>query len=118
MAVYAKAVSRRTYQYGGIGYGKESAPPSKNLTVCRVGYADGFLRQEKNGTDGWQMNAGPLCMDVCIRLGNVKVGTYLPIMTDAEQVAETVGTIPYEVLCAATRRAEFIYDEETVFCGR
>ena len=42
----------------------------------------------------------------------------IPIMTDAEAVAAATGTVAYEVLCAATRRAEFIYDEETAFCRR
>ncbi len=118
MTVYAKAVSRRTYQYGGVGYGEERIPSTKELTVFRVGYADGFLRQRDNGMQDYGLNAGTLCMDACIRYGNGKPNCYVPIMTDAEKVAVEVGTIPYEVLCAATRRAEFIYDEETVFCGR
>ena len=41
-----------------------------------------------------------------------------PGKTDAETVATATGTVAYEVLCAATRRAEFVYDEETVFRGR
>lgn len=119
MAVYAKAVANRTYQFGGVGYGEEKAIESpKQLTVCRVGYADGFLRQSNNGTDGWERNASALCMDACIRQTAVKRGQYLPMMTDAKAVADAAGTIVYEVLCAATRRAEFVYDEETVFCGR
>ena len=118
MAVYTKAVGNRIYQYGGVGYGEERAvAPPRQLTVCRVGYADGFLRQRKNGTDGWETNANALCMDACIREADVRRGGYLPIMTDAEAVADATGTIVYEVLCAATRRAEFIYDEEAVFCG-
>ena len=119
MSVYAKAVANRTYQFGGVGYGEEKMPEqSKALTVYRVGYADGFLRQRENGLDGWETQSNVSCMDACIRQGRVPHGQYLPIMTDAEAVATVTGTVAYEVLCAATRRAEFIYDEETSFCGR
>lgn len=119
MTVYAKAIACRTYQFGGIGYGEERTPEqSKDLTVFRVGYADGFLRQRENGTDGWQTQAGVSCMDACIRQGRFLQGQYLPIMTDAEAVATATGTVAYEVLCAATRRAEFVYDKESSFCGR
>ena len=119
MAVYAKTIACRTYQFGGIGYGEEKAPErSKDLTVIRAGYADGFLRQRENGTDGWQTQAGVSCMDACIRQGRFLQGQYLPIMTDADAAATVTGTVAYEVLCAATRRAEFIYDKESSFCGR
>lgn len=110
MAIYAKAVSRRSYQYGGVGYGEEVIFPPKALTVFRVGYADGFLRQPNNGMKNYALNASPLCMDACIRHGNVEPNGYAAVMTDAAEAAAVVGTIPYEVLCAATRRAEFIYD--------
>lgn len=118
MAVYAKAVGNRIYQFGGAGYGEERAPSEKQLTVLRVGYADGFLRQRENGTVDWQTNANVLCMDACIRQGKWQRGQYLPVMTDADEVALVTGAVAYEVLCAATRRAEFVYDEESSFCGR
>lgn len=119
MTVYAKAVGNRIYQFGGVGYGKEElSEPLQELTVYRVGYADGFLRKRDNGMDGWENNANVLCMDACMRKGKFPQGQYLPIMTDAETVAAATGTVAYEVLCAATRRAEFVYDEESSFCGR
>ena len=34
------------------------------------------------------------------------------VMTDAAETAKATGTISYEVLCAATRRAEMTYDDE------
>ncbi len=118
MTVYAKVVAGRKYSFGGLGYGKETAEAVGHLSVCRVGYADGFLRQRENGMDGWPNNANNLCMDACIRFGKKKKGAWLPIMTDADQTAAQVGTIAYEVLCAATRRAELIYDEDATFCRR
>jgi alanine racemase len=117
MEVYAKVVAGRKYVSGGLGYGEEARSLSiDRLFVCRVGYADGFLRQKRNGIEGWQDNANNLCMDACIRFGDIRRGAWVPILTDAEKTAKELGTIPYEVLCAATRRAELIYDDETAFC--
>ena len=119
MSVYAKVVATRKYVYGGLGYGEEvDGDCIGRLSVCRVGYADGLLRQRENGMVDWQDNLANLCMDVCLRSGERKRGEWLPIMTDAEKMARAVGTISYEVLCAITRRAELIYDNETAFCGR
>ena len=119
MTVYAKAVGARKFVFGGAGYGKEiKAEKPERLSVVRCGYADGFLRQKENGILGWERNANNLCMDGCIRVGKEKRGEWLPIMTDAVETAKKTGTIAYEVLCAATRRAEFVYDDEIAFCGR
>ena len=119
MTVFAKVVAGRKYTFGGFGYGEEMrGVTAERVSICRVGYADGFLRQCKNGIDGWQDNANNLCMDACIRLGNMRKGEWIPILTNADETARAVGTIAYEVLCAATRRAELIYDDETAFCGR
>ena len=53
MQVYAKTVASRTYAFGGKGYGKDCSKKErltlKRLSVCRFGYADGFLRKRKNG---------------------------------------------------------------------
>lgn len=111
MTVYAAAVESRKYAYGGAGYGKELAKHERPnfLSVLRVGYADGFLRKKENGAAGFERNANNLCMDACIRKGKYKRGEEVPILTDAFETAKRAGTIAYEVLCAATRRAERIY---------
>ena len=44
-------------------------------------------------------------------------GFKIRAVTDAAETARITGTISYEVLCAATRRAEMVYDNAT-FCGR
>lgn len=113
MEVYAKTVAEREYSFGGAGYGipRTALKKGERLTVCRYGYADGFLRNPKNGVCDEQMQTGNLCMDACIRKDG-RVGEEIPIMTDAEQTAKRTGTISYEVLCACTKRAEFIYDNE------
>lgn len=111
MTVYATAVESRKYAYGGAGYGKELAQSERGnfLSVLRLGYADGFLRKKENGTTGFERNANNLCMDACIRKGRCARGEEVPILTDADETAKSAGTIAYEVLCAATRRAERIY---------
>lgn len=111
MTVFATIVESRRYAYGGAGYGKElgEAERPNFLSALRVGYADGFLRKKENGAVGWEKGVNDLCMDACIRKGKHKRGEELPILTDASETAKIAGTIPYEVLCAATRRAERIY---------
>ena len=119
MTVFAKVVANRKFVFGGLGYGAETDGANLDrLSVCRVGYADGFLRQRENGMADWQNNANNLCMDACIRLGDFTKGEWLPILLDADETAKKTGTIAYEVLCAATRRAELIYDDDVAFCGR
>lgn len=119
MTVYAEVAASRRYAQGGAGYGEEKPLLKKGerLTVLRCGYADGFLRNRKNGTCGFERNVNELCMDACVRKGGTaksgeKKGALLPVMTDADETAKAAGTISYEVLCAATRRAETVYDYE------
>ena len=111
MSVYATVAGTRKFIDGGAGYGDEKTPrETDRLSVVRFGYADGFLRLKDNGTDGYEDNANNLCMDACLRWGDYPKGKRIPIMTDALETAKRTGTISYEVLCAATRRAEMEYD--------
>lgn len=115
MAVYAVSLGERKIRFGGLGYGKslteEELSKNPSVYLLRMGYADGFLRKVENGVNGFQSNANNLCMDVCLRTGRAERGKSIPILTEAEKTAKATGTIPYEVLCAATRRAEFLYEE-------
>ena len=96
-----------------MGYGvlcEEAKTHLSYLTVWRVGYADGFGWKKDNGMNGGEKNLSNLCMDVCVRKGRRVRGSFTPVMTDAAETAEKSGTICYEILCAATRRAEFVYE--------
>lgn len=115
MSVWAEVSATRIYQGGGVGYGNATIPTQENLAVLRCGYADGFLRKKKNGIFQFHKNANNLCMDACIQIDKKKKGEWVPVLVDAKQTAEETGTISYEVLCAATRRAEMVYDDVT-FC--
>lgn len=111
MTVYAVTTAQRKYHYGGCGYGiVGDCPQGVSLSVDRFGYADGFLRRKENGVIGAETHANNLCMDACIRRANNKVGQWRMILSDADCIARQTGTISYEVLCAATRRAELIYE--------
>ena len=114
MEVFARTIVNRKYTFGGAGYGaafsEREKAETERLSVCRFGYADGYLRSRQNGVLGFEQNAGNLCMDACIRRNTSKRGTLVPILTDAAETALYTDTIPYEVLCAATRRAEFVYE--------
>lgn len=114
MTLYGQIVTNRHSSYGGMGYGaawqKEDIQTLGRISIGRFGYADGFLRQQRNGMHGGENNANNLCMDVCLRTGVRKRGERIPILTDAAKTAQIAGTITHEVLCAATRRAEFVYD--------
>ncbi|MCH5146728.1 MAG: alanine racemase [Clostridiales bacterium] len=99
-----KVFARRTQVTEFIGGGAGYAHARKNykyLSVYRLGYADGFARTVPLGENN-------LCMDAFLR---VEGGELLPVLENAEHYAKRCGTISYEVLCAATRRAEIIYEE-------
>lgn len=110
MSVYAYAVGARKPSFGGVGYGKALPKNIKRLTVYRVGYADGFLRKQQNGMHGNENNVNHMCMDACLRKGRTEKGRKIRILQDAAQTAKAVKTISYEVLCAATKRAERMYE--------
>lgn len=100
LKVYARRAQTTRFYGGGAGY----APAEKQfnrLSTYRLGYADGFPRSSPLGT-------GKLCMDAFIREGGKKMQ---PVLENAEELAMANGTISYEILCAATRRAEIVYEE-------
>ena len=110
MSVKGKILLTRRLSFGGVGYGELTAQKGEWISLARGGYADGFLRKKENGAFGYENNRNNLCMDVCLRKGRKNRGVWTPLLVDADKTAAATGTIPYEVLCAATRRAEIVYD--------
>lgn len=104
----------------GISYGHlyRTSRPSK-IAVLPVGYADGFPRRLSRAgrvlvNGRFAPIAGAICMDQCMAditdIPDVKPGDPV-IMLDtadnkisAECLAETVGTISYEILCGIGKR--------------
>lgn len=106
MKLYTRAMQTHTFTGGGVGY-FEAKKEYRALTAYRLGYADGFSR---NGRAGLRAE-GKLCMDSCISVGKAVYGGKKLVFSDAGKIARETDTISYEILCAATRRARFVYVE-------
>ena len=111
MSIQATVTAGRKASYGGAGYGAPCINNKQNLEVLRFGYADGFLR-DKRGVFPADDKSQTLCMDVCITNGKRRRGQQVTVLSNAELQAKAANTISYEVLCAVTRRAEFVYEYE------
>lgn len=110
--------------YGGIFETKEST----RIGVIPYGYADGFTRCLSNRyslmtADGPAAVRGKICMDMCMidltNLPNIDVGDEVEIFGDhnpLETMAEMADTIPYELVCAVSKRVPrfFIQDGQVV----
>ncbi len=103
MRIYACAAACRAYRGGGAGYGGYTAEEGSPLSVVRCGYADGFFRSGGIG------NVNDLCMDACLYPQKLKKYGRVCVLSDAEEYARAHGTIAYEVLVHAGRRAVKIY---------
>ena len=95
----------------------------RRIGVVPVGYADGLPRTLSNRwslmtKDGPAPIRGRICMDMCMvdltDLPNVRTGDEVVVFGDGnpvEDMAETVGTITYELLCAVSKRVPRVYIE-------
>lgn len=105
-----------------VGYGRHwQAPIDTNIAIVAIGYGDGYPRTAPNGTPVWVNGrrvpiAGRVSMDMlsidlgpdgCEQVGDEVIlwGNELP----AEEVAQYVGTIAYELITKLTTRVELEY---------
>ena len=102
MKIYAFVAQSGTPFGGGAGYAA-AAKRYAALHTLRVGYGDGFFREGGLGAEG------KLCMDACVREGELPFGRRVCVLADAERYAREHGTAAYEVLVSAGRRAEKRY---------
>jgi alanine racemase len=108
-----------------IGYGRKgNAITDMNIAVVPIGYADGINRKLGNGVVKFRVNGkfaptiGNICMDMCmLDVTGIKVnegdtviifGEDLPV----NDLAEKLGTIPYEILTSISSRVNRIYYQE------
>jgi alanine racemase len=94
------------------------------IGVVPYGYADGFLRCLSNRysvmtSQGAAEVRGKICMDMCmIDLSDkpdVGVGDEVVIFGQSnpiENMADIAGTIPYEIVCAVSKRVHRVYLED------
>jgi alanine racemase len=108
-----------------IGYGRKGvANKEMQIAILPIGYADGFSRKLGNENGEVKINGekypviGNVCMDmimVDITGGNVKEGDLAIIFDDQESLislANSMETIPYEVLTSVSSRVKRVYFRE------
>ena len=109
-----------------ISYGRKFKTERKSIiATLPIGYADGYSRM-LSGKANVIVNGkfapvvGTICMDQCMiditDVGDVKVGDEVILMGscgnikfDAEDIAEILGTISYEVICMISKRVPRVY---------
>lgn len=108
-----------TLSYGRTYTLKETA----KIATVSVGYADGYMRNLSNkaivSVCGHEVKqTGRICMDQCMidvtAVNNINVGDEVILFggsdkISAENMAELIGTIGYELVCAVGRRVPRIY---------
>lgn len=105
-----------------IGYGRHGKVSSggTDIATIPVGYADGINRHLGRGNATFSLNGhrvptiGNICMDMCmldVTGLDAKVGDTVTIFGEdptVTEIADILGTIPYEVLASVPRRIERI----------
>lgn len=128
MSLKARVTQTRTIPQGAtISYGRTfTTRRTTHTAVISAGYADGFSRRLSNKAtvtiNGKRYpQIGRICMDVCMadvtdgydEPGGVRAGDEVTIIGDggmsAEEAAQIVGTINYELTCLITNRVKRIY---------
>ena len=107
---------------GTIGYGRHGkvAPEGTVIATIPVGYADGIDRHLGRGAASFEVGGhrvptiGNICMDMCmidVTGTGAKVGDTVTIFGKSptvSELADILGTIPYEILTSVPRRIERI----------
>ncbi len=112
------------YESGtSVSYGRrfETARRTR-MGVLAIGYADGLPRILSNSCSfyakgGFAPQRGNICMDMCMAdltdLPDVDVGSEVEIFGEHNDIcalSETAHTIPYELLCAVSKRVPRVYE--------
>lgn len=113
-------IKHLTAQDGTIGYGRHGhiSPAGTVIATIPVGYADGVDRRLGNGAVSFMLNGhrvptiGNICMDMCmldITGVPAEVGDTVTVFGEepaASELADILGTIPYEIFTSVPRRIE------------
>lgn len=108
-----------------IGYNRRGVlKRHSRIATVPVGYADGLNRRLGNGNASFLVNGclcptvGNICMDICmidVTDATCELGDPVEIFGDnipASRLADTLGTIPYEILTSVSTRVKRIYYRE------
>ena len=105
-----------------VSYGRHYRTEARTrMGVLAIGYADGLFRCLSDKCS-FETKAGPapqrgrICMDLCMLditgLDEVDVGSEVEIFgekNDIRQLSDAANTIPYEFLCAVSKRVPRVY---------
>ncbi len=106
-----------------VGYSRRTfVNRQSRIAVVPIGYADGLDRRLSNGNGEAIVRgrraaiAGNVCMDICMLditdIPDAKVGDEVVLFGDENpvwQMADRIGTIPYEILTGIGRRVKRVY---------
>ena len=108
-----------------VGYGRKGVLNKKSrIAALPIGYADGVNRHLGNGKGKMWVNGnlapivGNVCMDVTmIDVTDIdcKEGDIVELFGEnirVEEIADTLGTIPYEILTTVSSRVKRVYFRE------
>lgn len=108
-----------------VGYGRKGLVKRNTvLAVLPIGYADGYDRRLSNGVGKVFVKGqvvpviGNICMDMCmidVTGLQVSVSDEVELMGEhilVSDIAESIGTIPYEILTGISQRVKRIYLQE------
>ncbi len=108
-----------------VGYGRKGVVDKETeIAVLPIGYADGYDRRLSNGVGKVYVNGqiasviGNICMDMCmidVTGLQVSVGDEVELMGEhilVSDMADTIGTIPYEILTGISQRVKRVYLQE------
>ncbi len=103
MKIYSPVICKRTLKRGESAlYGDKKSKKNVEISLVRVGYADGFFRKSGGG------RFSNRCMDITA-YKNREYLRLLPVFEDADMLAKENRTINYEVLTQVAKRTEKIY---------
>jgi len=109
-----------------VGYGRKGLLTRDSIiATVRIGYADGFGREQGNGRGKMYLHGyfAPVVGNVCMDMTMIDV-TGIPGVTEGDSVevfgsslpvqavAATAGTIAYEVMTGISQRVKRVYLEE------
>ena len=108
-----------------VGYGRKGVVNrTAKIAVLPIGYADGYDRGLSNGVGKVFVNGhiapviGNICMDMCmidVSGLQVSVGDEVELMGEhilVTDIANSIGTIPYEILTGISQRVKRVYLQE------
>lgn len=108
-----------------VGYGrKEELEKDARIATIRIGYADGLDRQFGNRKGKVLINGkfapivGNVCMDLCmVDVTDIEANEGDSVIVFGDQLsvidlANTIGTIPYEILTSVSPRVKRVYVKE------